>query len=50
MGLSESYEHEDIDSNNNNKKNIWKGTQRSKNLFDTLRYIVTCMNADKDEN
>lgn len=48
MGLSGSYEHKDIDSNNNNK-NIWKGTQRSKNLFDTLRYIVTCMNADKDE-
>ena len=48
MGLSGSYEHKDIDSNNNNK-NIWKGTQGSKNLFDTLRYIVTCMNEDKDE-
>ena len=44
MGLSGSYEHKDIDSNNNNNNNKYlKGTHRSKNIFDTLQYIVTCM-------
>ena len=47
MDLSGSYEHKDIDSNNNNSKKNWNGTQRRKNLFDTFRYIVTCLNRMK---
>ena len=50
MGLSGSYEHKDIDSNNNNKKKISEKVLRGVKTYSTPFDISSLVwNAEKDE-
>ena len=50
MGLSGSYEHKDIDSNNNNNKKISEKVLRGVKTYSTPFDISSLVwNADKDE-